>query len=632
MEVLWAHTKLAYKDMPQGELSKEVQEANMKVDLELKFMMVTDLQWTNQITRRTKLMKASVPVEQIRWKIAAAKCDFPVKDTEEVARILREQMVQDSSFLPFYVEPPTQQMLRLQKKLEEKDAFKKIKKFGEDGEGDARENFEHECDRMRTQYHSQKREGDQTAVINNKNDLAGRLLIKLSRAIKEQKVREILKGQRKKRKEVDSSDDDEYDRLAAEEAEHAAKRSRLVKEGREKKKAKPKRSQKTKDAAKGKQEEKLEKEADEKALMKLYEEILNRFGERHGYSIVVTMKGARELEDTSFTVGVRHGTAVATVPADLEKIIKDIMGGTAENIWGDNPAPEDRGRELLRNQIKASAKLAGEAAGAAVEDLRAEVVEKVAEEKVAEEVAGDAEIEEGAEQEDEAMEMEEAAEDADEQTADEADDEEAASEEALSRETTAEETAGEEVADQETPDEETAVGEAANQETPDEEAANQETPSKEAAGEDTANQETTAEEIAGEGAANQETSDDETAVKEAANQKTPDEEAAGEDVTNQETLDEEAANQETPGEEVAGEDAANQEVPGENARREEDPMDTSAAPQSRRERLMEKRKVSYMLTKMILTRTWKPTMTKIPNMINLTITLTIPPAGRPAPG
>ena len=321
MEALWAHTKLAYRNAHQGGISDEAWETLMKIELEAKFMMVTELQWANQATWRAKLMKASLLVELIWEKIVAVECGIPRRDEKEVAQTLKEQMKKDTSLLPFYVEPPPLQLIKLQKKLKEKDALKKIKEFGALGTGNARENFEHECDWRRTR-HKNHREDYQIAVIKVKNKLADRLL---------------------------------------------------------------------------------------KELMKQYEAILNRLGARHGYNIVVTTSAARVREDTSSTEGVGHGEAAATAAEGLHEVIRVIMGGTAEDTWGDNLAPGDRARELRRSEARASAELAGDAAGEALMQHLDETVE------ISDD---DEEIEQDAEQVADHMETEEAAgEAADQRTA-----------------------------------------------------------------------------------------------------------------------------------------------------------------------------------------------------------------------
>ena len=135
--MLWAHTKLAYKyEHPEWTINA-AWKVLMQEELEKKYMMVAELQWTNQTTRGTKLIKASVQVELVREKIVAAKCGFPRRDKEEMARIVREQMLEDSSFLPSHVEPFALQLIKLQKKLKEKNALEKIKDFGAEGDGTA---------------------------------------------------------------------------------------------------------------------------------------------------------------------------------------------------------------------------------------------------------------------------------------------------------------------------------------------------------------------------------------------------------------------------------------------------------------------------------------------------------------
>ena len=137
VEALWAHTKLAYKHAHPGWTINAAWKVLMQEELEKKYMMVAELQWTNQTTRGTKLIKASVQVELVREKIVAAKCGFPRRDKEEMARIVREQMLEDSSFLPSHVEPFALQLIKLQKKLKEKNALEKIKDFGAEGDGTA---------------------------------------------------------------------------------------------------------------------------------------------------------------------------------------------------------------------------------------------------------------------------------------------------------------------------------------------------------------------------------------------------------------------------------------------------------------------------------------------------------------
>ena len=311
MEALWAHTKLAYRNAHQGGISDEAWETLMKIELEVKFMMVTGLQWTNQATWRAKLMKASLQVELIWEKIMAVECGIPRRAEEEVARSLKKQMSKDTSLLFFYVESPPLQLKKLQRKLKKENALKKIKEFGAHGTGDARENFERECG-WRCTLHNKQREDDQAAVIKVKNMLADRLL---------------------------------------------------------------------------------------KRLMKEYEKILNRFGARQGHNIAATTSGVRAREDTSTTEGISHGEAAATADEGLHEAIRVIMGGTAEDTWGDNLALGDRARELRRSEARASAELAGDAAGEALMQHLDETVE------ISDD---DEEIEQDAEQVADHMETEEA--------------------------------------------------------------------------------------------------------------------------------------------------------------------------------------------------------------------------------